>query len=123
MPFSLGKKFRLADREDFKKIISSVNLRQKLCGISLYSCVNNLGYPRLGVVVPKKNISRAVQRNYCKRIARELFRLRREQLGSLDIVLLVRNACKDNSCRDNLFSVIRNMLDKLVHEENFIAIN
>ena len=118
MPFSLGKKFRLASHGDFRRIIGNVNLRQKLYGISLYICANNLGYCRLGVVVPKKNIPGAVQRNYCKRVARELFRLRREQLGSLDIVLVVRS-----TCIDRLFSVIQNMLDKLIHEENFIAIH
>ena len=118
MPFSLDKKFRLASHGDFRRIISSVNLRQKLYGISLYSCANGFGYSGLGVVVPKKNIPGAVQRNYCKRVAREVFRLCREQLGGLDIVLVVRS-----TCRDNLFSVIQSMLDKLIHEENFIAIN
>ena len=118
MSFSLSKKFRLADRGDFRKIISNVNLRQKLCGISLYGCANNLDHSRLGIVVPKKNIPGAVQRNYCKRVARELFRLSSRQLGGLDVVLMVRS-----DCGGNLFSVIQSMLNRLIHEENFIAIN
>jgi ribonuclease P protein component len=118
VPFTLGKKFRLTGREDFRRVISNVNLRQKLSGISLYGCANNLGYSRLGVVVPKKNIPGAVQRNYCKRVARELFRLHRGQLGSMDIIFVVRS-----TCGDKLFSVIRNILGSLIHEENFVAIN
>ena len=118
MAFSFGKKFRLAGRGVFRKILSKANLRQELCGVSLYSCANNLGYSRLGVLVPKKNVPQAVQRNHWRRIAREQFRLSREQLGSLDIVLVVRN-----SSRDNGLLVMRGMLDKLIHEENFIVVN
>lgn len=35
---------------------------------------NNLGYPRLGLAVPKKKIRTAVKRNLVKRIVRESFR-------------------------------------------------
>jgi ribonuclease P protein component len=42
---------------------------------------------RLGVVVPKKLVKAAVRRNLIKRLAREQFRLNREQLPSLDLVL------------------------------------
>lgn len=51
---------------------------------------NALGHPRLGLVISKKNVRRAVDRNRLKRIARESIRLRQHQLPSADIVLLAR---------------------------------
>ncbi|MEW5942418.1 MAG: ribonuclease P protein component [Pseudomonadota bacterium] len=48
---------------------------------------NQLGYPRLAVVVGKKTESRAVARNYVKRVVREAFRLLQHELGGLDCVV------------------------------------
>ncbi len=42
---------------------------------------------RLGLVVGKKQLKRAVDRNRVKRIVRELFRLRREALPACDLVV------------------------------------
>lgn len=45
---------------------------------------------RLGLVVAKKNIRKAVDRNRIKRLIRESFRHHLAELPSLDIVVLVR---------------------------------
>jgi len=46
--------------------------------------------PRLGLVIAKKNIRLAVQRNRLKRLIRETFRLKQEELAGLDIIVLAR---------------------------------
>ncbi|AXY58559.1 ribonuclease P protein component [Acinetobacter chinensis] len=43
---------------------------------------------RLGIVVAKKKVRRAHERNRVKRLARESFRLHRQQLELLDIVVM-----------------------------------
>ncbi|WP_273777862.1 ribonuclease P protein component [Acinetobacter sp. GSS19] len=43
---------------------------------------------RLGIVVAKKKVRRAHERNRVKRLARESFRLHQQQLGLLDIVVM-----------------------------------
>ena len=43
---------------------------------------------RLGIVVAKKKVRRAHERNRVKRLARESFRLHRQQLDDLDIVVM-----------------------------------
>ena len=43
---------------------------------------------RLGLVVAKKKVRRAHERNRVKRLARESFRLHQQQLGLLDIVIM-----------------------------------
>lgn len=45
---------------------------------------------RLAVIVSKKIIRDAVRRNYCKRVIRELFRVRQKQLSGMDLVVQVR---------------------------------
>jgi len=51
---------------------------------------NQLSHPRLGLVVAKKHIRHAVNRNRVKRVVRETFRLAQQQLDSLDVVFLSR---------------------------------
>ena len=43
---------------------------------------------RLGIVVAKKKVRRAHERNRVKRLARESFRLHQQQLDDLDIVIM-----------------------------------
>ena len=45
---------------------------------------------RLGLVVSKKNISKAVERNRVKRVVRESFRKNKSQIPNLDVVVLIR---------------------------------
>jgi ribonuclease P protein component len=58
----------------------------------LHSIANPIGYPRLALVVPKRLVKRAVDRNRIRRLAREAFRQRQAELGSRDFVLRVNRA-------------------------------
>lgn len=51
---------------------------------------NELGHPRIGLTIAKKNVKRAHERNRIKRLAREYFRLHQHQLPAMDFVVLVR---------------------------------
>lgn len=46
---------------------------------------------RLGLVVAKKHLKRAVDRNRFKRLVRESFRAHQQQLEGLDVVVLARS--------------------------------
>jgi ribonuclease P protein component len=48
---------------------------------------NELGYPRLAVIVARKISRQAVARNYIRRSIRELFRREQDEIGPLDIVI------------------------------------
>jgi ribonuclease P protein component len=60
-------------------------LRGKL--FDLHFRPNLTGSARLGLVVPKKHLPLSVTRNRYKRVARDIFRLRRSGLPALDVVL------------------------------------
>jgi len=47
-------------------------------------------HSRLGLVIAKKNVAKAVQRNRVKRIVREFFRHHSAQDPGLDLVVLTR---------------------------------
>ena len=53
----------------------------------LHSVANSFGYPRLALIVPKRLVKKAVDRNRIRRLAREAFRQRQAELGSYDFVL------------------------------------
>ena len=71
----------------------------------MLASTNQLNHPRLGLVVAKKNIRHASGRNRAKRHIRETFRHRQDELGNLDIVVLVRkglNELKDSDIDEQL---------------------
>jgi ribonuclease P protein component len=51
--------------------------------------VNTLGTPRLGLIVPKRVLRRAVDRNRVKRIVRDWFRRHKAQIGGRDLLIRV----------------------------------
>lgn len=56
---------------------------------------NDFDHPRLGLVVAKKNIRKAVQRNRIKRVIRDNFRRHRHSIMNIDIVVLARKEALD----------------------------
>lgn len=48
------------------------------------------GHARLGLIVAKKNVKRAVDRNRVKRRIRETFRLNKSNFDSFDIIVLAK---------------------------------
>ncbi|MDO8598128.1 MAG: ribonuclease P protein component [Sulfuricaulis sp.] len=58
----------------------------------VYARPNGAAAARLGLVVSKRVIPQAVARNYCKRLAREVFRAERDALAGVDLVVRPRSA-------------------------------
>ena len=75
---------------------------------------------RLGLVIAKKNVRRAVDRNKIKRIARESFRHHRADLDNLDIIVLARKGLGelDNTTLHLLFTDMWRRLSRATDKYN-----
>lgn len=77
---------------------------------------NNLDHPRLGLVIRKKFLRLAVDRNQLKRLARERFRLNQHEIANLDIVLMNRSGCEGKS-KAQLSGCIERAFQKLPEKD------
>ncbi|WP_373378918.1 ribonuclease P protein component [Cupriavidus nantongensis] len=84
--FAFPKAARLTKTDEFSSVFA-LRPRRRSTHFVLYVRPNDRPEGRLGVVVGKKFAPRAAERNLVKRMARELFRQRREQLVGRDVLL------------------------------------
>lgn len=81
---------RLLTAEDYKRVFNNNPLKLVCPPYTLLAVPNLEDFPRVGLIVAKKNVRNAVDRNRIKRLARESFRLNQHQIPAYDIVLLAR---------------------------------
>jgi ribonuclease P protein component len=80
------KAARLTKTDEFSSVFA-LRPRRRSPHFVLYVRANGRPEARLGVVVGKKFAPRAAERNLVKRMARELFRQRQDELAGRDILL------------------------------------
>jgi ribonuclease P protein component len=68
---------------------------------------NAYGHARLGMSVGAKTVGNSVQRNRVRRLLREIFRHRREQLPAMDFVVTSRPGARSATRADIIASVER----------------
>jgi ribonuclease P protein component len=82
-----SRKQRLRGEDIDALLASGKGLRRS--GVSVQARANALGCPRLGLIIPRRVVPRAVDRNRIRRVLREWFRLNQPQLGSRDVLVRV----------------------------------
>lgn len=88
--YSFPKKTRLLTAAEYKAVFTNAKFKVSCRYFLILAIKNNWLHPRLGLVIAKKNVAKAVQRNRVKRMIREYFRLHGEQVSGLDLVVLAR---------------------------------
>jgi ribonuclease P protein component len=61
--------------------------------VDIHTRPNDLAHARLGLIVSRRVVPLATRRNRYKRLMREAFRLRQQELGNLDVVARLKSAC------------------------------
>ena len=87
---NFSKQKRLLEAKHFKRVFDSPDKKLSTSYILLLVCKNDLDHPRLGLVIGKKSVKLAVQRNRLKRQIREVFRLNQHLIDSYDVVVVAR---------------------------------
>jgi ribonuclease P protein component len=98
--FGYPRQLRLLTAGDFQQVFDSVTIKVPDQKILILARHNGLEHPRLGFVISKKNVRRAVKRNHVRRIIRESFRLNQHKLPPVDMIILARPGLGDMSASD-----------------------
>ena len=114
---SFPRGLRLTTKADFQTVFDqSSKVNQKFM-LVLYRA-NQKPHARLGMLVGKRAVSDAADRNRIKRILRESFRHCQEKLKGFDVVVIVRHQC-DTLSSSQLREGIENLWEKLqTHYQN-----
>ena len=117
------REVRLLTKRDFSQVFENNQFKRNSPPMLMLCYLPKLADPeacvepehhdsRLGVIVAKKQVKRAHERNRLKRVAREQFRHLRHQLPAADIILLFRKPAQfvENA---ELGSLIRKQLLEL----------
>lgn len=91
---------RIKNRADFTQLLSSTRITNRW--FAIHTKKNKAGISRLGIVVSKKVMPKAVARNYAKRLMREAFRRNFPAECTLDVVIRIKNRLtQENSAECN----------------------
>ncbi len=110
--YSFGKASRLLNARDYSRVFDGAEARASHKHVLLLEKHNDRPGHRLGLVVAKKNVRLAVQRNRVKRLAREMFRHADPLPPYMDVVLLARRGI-DQLDNAELSSILRGQWRKL----------
>lgn len=113
---SFTKASRLLGSAQFSAVFSQARFKVSAKNLLILACPSQ-GPARLGIVVAKKNVRLAVQRNRIKRLIRESFRTRQEEFGTIDLVVLAR-PIPDSMGNDEFRAQLNYLFDELVKKLN-----
>lgn len=111
------KASRLLNASDFDAVFAKNQFKVANRQFLVLALAQQTPCSRLGMVVAKKNVPLAVQRNRIRRLIRDSFRSNREHLDQLDIVVLVRKGADklaNSDIRNSLQALWRDLENKHV---------
>jgi len=111
--FKFKKTQRLLNASDYKQVFDGNSVKVANSSLLILAKPADGYLSRLGLVVAKKNIPTAVQRNLIKRVARETFRKHQLQIP-LDIVFMARQGA-DSQSVEKLTAIMQKSWAKLSH--------
>lgn len=111
--FAFGKNRRLLNSSDFSAVFNDAPFRASHPSLLILARPSATNEPRLGIVVAKKHVRLAVNRNRAKRIIRESFRLQQHNLPAIDAIVLARRGA-DSLTKDELQQILDGLWKRVV---------
>ena len=115
--YSFDKTLRLLESGDYQSVFDNTRIKVSTQHVLFLATDNKRAVPRLGLVIAKKNIRLATQRNRIKRIIRESFRLNQHSLVGLDTIVLARRGL-DQLDNQSLHKMFNQLWQKLQRKAN-----
>ena len=103
----LPRNARLNNSRDFSLVLKKPLQRLRKKGVDILIAPNGLSHARLGVIVGRAYDRRSTRRHMFKRRVREAFRLQRQHMPGLDVVVRARHQVGDailSKALDDAFS-------------------
>jgi len=114
--YGFPKELRLTRAAEYKAVFSKAKYKVSCRYLLIFAIDNTRAHSRIGVIVGKKNVAKAVQRNRIKRLLRTSFRLNQDLLGSVDIVILARSnlgSLNNNSITGKTLLLWQDLINKV----------
>ncbi|MEO8401640.1 MAG: ribonuclease P protein component [Gammaproteobacteria bacterium] len=109
---SFPRSHRLVTKAEFKQVFDDAfKVSQKY--LLILCRPNQKKHARIGVIVGKRFVNSAVDRNRIRRVVRDSFRLNQEKLIGLDIVVIARQQC-DTLSKDKIRKGIDDLWERLL---------
>lgn len=109
---SFPRSHRLVTKAEFKNVFDEpFKVGQRYLTV-LYK-PNQKAHARMGIIVGKRAVNSAVDRNRIRRIIRDSFRFHQEKLIGWDIVVIARQQC-DSLSKDKIRKGIDDLWERLV---------
>ena len=83
-------------------MLKQADFRKRLGPLRFMCRKNQMHFPRLGLIVGKRAVPKAAQRNRVKRVIRNHFRCHQEHLGTYDVVVQVMQEVSSTRLRELL---------------------
>lgn len=117
---SFGRKLRLLTASDYKAVFGKAELKVSSPQLLILAIKSGYEDPRLGLVIAKKHIRLAVERNRLKRLLRESFRKQQQLLIEMDIVILARSG-SDKLDNENFVTLVEKMWQDLMRRQKRLS--
>lgn len=117
MDNSFTRESRLLKARQFQAVFENAELKASDKHFLFLATRSGENNARLGLVVGKKKVKLAVQRNRIKRVVREFFRHHNQSVHGLDIIFIARQGVGDLS-NQALFERIDRSWQKLIRKHH-----
>ncbi len=113
---AFGREWRLTSTKEYDAVLTRPTVRYSGQFFSIVARDTAMKHPRLGVIVPRRHVKRAVQRNTIKRQIRESFRKSQTVLPPMDIVVMAHagvSTCSNAKSRNSLARLFADLSEGL----------